>query len=252
MMMLPDVLMAGFQSALISLLAVAPLAAQTVFEEQNGLLVIELESAAPLPDDWVVGPSGSPVSPNINAGEDATGTGYIVWEGSQFLGTPGNGEIQYFVQINNPGVYVFNWRNQVGRGTNTTDHNDTWLKIEADSFYGVQNNSIVCPIGYDPQSNDCTGDVPEGRGDEGWFKVYSSGANNWRFFAATSDNDAHRIRARFDRADVYLIRLSARSSSHVIDRMVLYREDYQGDAEDLQLPESPQFELDAVFFDGFE
>lgn len=226
--------------------------AQTVFDEIDGLLVIELESAAPLPTNWVLGPAGNPTSPNINNSGGATGSGYIVWEASQSLGSPGNGEIVFTVMINNPGIYRFQWRNQVGRGTNTTEHNDTWLKIEADSFYGQRNQSVVCPKGFDPTTNDCSGGEPEGSGSNGWFKVYSSGANNWSFSTRTSDNDAHNIFARFDQPDVYQIRLSARSSSHVIDRLVMSLDSYSGNPQSLDLPESPRIELDAVFSNGFE
>ncbi len=227
-------------------------AAQSVFEEIDGLLVIELESASPLPGNWIAGPAGNPTSPNINDPSDFTGRGFIVWEGQQFLNNPGNGEIVFMVMINNPGTYRFQWRNQVGQGTNTTDHNDTWLKIDADSFFAQRNASIVCPKGLDPLANGCVGGEPNGSGSDGWFKAYSSGANNWSFSTRTSDNDAHNIFAQFDQADIYTVRLSARSSSHVIDRLVLSRDDYAGDPTDLTLPESPQIRLDALFLDGFE
>jgi hypothetical protein len=127
----------------------------------------------------------------------------------------------------------------VGNGTNTTEHNDTWLKIEADAFYGQQGGgSIVCPKGLNAAENDCSGGVPEGAGSGGWFKVYSSGANNWSWVSNTSDNDAHQIYARFDAPGVYNILVSARSSSHAIDRMVLAKTDYSGNPQSLSLPES--------------
>ncbi|MFK7954832.1 MAG: hypothetical protein AB8B96_01960 [Lysobacterales bacterium] len=243
------------QQTLLALLALTMSTsgvAQSVFEERDGLLVIELESASPLPENWIAGPVGNPTSPNINDPSAFTGRGFIVWEGQQFLGNPGNGEIVFTVAINNPGTYRLQWRNQVGRGTNTTDHNDTWLKIDADSFFAQRNASIVCPKGFDPLVNSCVGGQPNGSGSSGWFKVYSSGASSWSFSTRTSDNDAHNIFARFDQADIYTLRLSARSSSHVIDRLVLSRDDYVGDPTDLTLPESPRIDLDAVFLDGFE
>ena len=50
-----------------------------------------------------------------------------------------------------------------------------------------------------------------GAGADGWFKVYSSGANSWSWSTSTSDNDAHQIYARFDAPGVYDVLISARS-----------------------------------------
>ncbi|MEM9304808.1 MAG: Ig-like domain-containing protein, partial [Pseudomonadota bacterium] len=215
--------------------------AQAAFVEEGGLVVIEAESASSLPGAWRRGPGGGVTSPDIDAAASATGSGFIVWEGSQSLGSPGTGEFAYDVRIQNPGEYRFRWRNQVGRGSNTTEHNDTWLKVEADAYFGRKGNgSVVCPRGFDPAANDCTGGVPEGSGTGGWFKVYSSGANSWSFSTRTSDNDAHDIFARFDSPGVYRVRLAARSSSHVIDRIVLDSAMFEGNATNLALPESAQ------------
>lgn len=211
------------------------------FIEQNGLVVIEAESADSLPGNWeTVSTYSTTFSPNVDNPGSATGGDFIVWQGSQFLSTPGNGLMTFPVQINNPGVYQFKWRSQVGNGTSSTDHNDTWLKIEADAFYGLQGgSSVVCPKGYNPAENDCTGAAPEGAGSGGWFKIYSSGSTNWTWSTNTSDNDAHQIYARFDTPGVYNILVSARSSSHVIDRLVLVNQSQFGaNGQDLSLAES--------------
>lgn len=219
----------------------SPATPDGAFIEENGLVVIEMESADNIPNNWETSDTYSTTfSPNVNNPANATGDDFIIWQAGQSLGTPGNGLITYQVQINTPGTYRFQWRNQVGNGTNTTEHNDTWLKIEADAFYGLQSGTnFVCPKGYDPQTNDCTGDVPEGAGSNGWFKIYSSGANNWSWVSNTSDSDAHQIYARFDEAGTYNILVSARSSSHAIDRMVLYTDDYTtAQATNISLAES--------------
>ena len=210
------------------------------FIEQGGLVVIEMESADTLPGAWENAATYSDsFSPNINSIDDATGDDFIVWQAGQNLGNPGNGLITYPVQITNPGTYQFKWRTQVGNGTNTTEHNDTWLKIESDVFYAQDGSSILCPKGYNPSENNCTGDAPEGSGGSGWFKVYSSGANNWKWQASTSDNDAHNIYVSFDEPGTYNILVSARSSSHAIDRMVLVDSSQAGNnGQSLSLPES--------------
>ena len=212
------------------------------FIEQNGLVVIEMESTSSLPGSWESATTYSAsTSPDISNLGSATGGDFIVWQGGQFLGSPGNGSISYPVKINAPGTYRFQWRSQVGNGSSSTEHNDTWLKIEADSFYGQKNSGIVCPKGYTSAENDCTGSVPEGGGGGGWFKIYSSGTANWTWSTNTSDNDAHQIFARFDQAGVYNILISARSSSHVIDRMVLYNSSVSTSAAtNINNPESPR------------
>lgn len=214
------------------------------FIEQNGLVVIEMESADNLPNNWeTISDYSTTFSPNVNNPTEATGGDFIIWQASQSLNTPGNGLITYQVQITNPGTYQFKWRNQVGNGTNTTEHNDTWLKIEADAFYGSKDNgnSIVCPNGALP-SNDCSSTTNlNGSSSSGWFKIYSSGANNWSWSTNTSDNDAHQIFARFDAEGTYNILVSARSSSHVIDRMVLVNESLAGNnGQNTSLAESPR------------
>ncbi len=209
------------------------------FIESDGIVVIEMESAETLSGSWKDASNYSTTfSPNVNNPTGAAGSDFIVWQGGQSLSSPGNGLLTYPVEITTPGVYRFQWRNQVGNGTNTTDHNDTWLKIESDAFYGLKSGSTVCPKGLNPAENECSGNSPEGAGSGGWFKIYSSGANNWSWSTNTSDNDAHQIYARFDAPGVYNILVSARSSSHVIDRMVLSHADYSGSATSLSLPES--------------
>jgi len=211
----------------------------TAFAEQGGLVVIEMESAEARPANWVLGPDESPTSPNIDNPGAASNGQFLVWEGNQFLSTPGNGLMTYPIEISNPGTYRFQWRSQVGNGTSSTEHNDSWLKIEADAFFGEKAGGvIVCPKGLDPAQNDCAGNEPEGAGGNGWFKIYSSGSTNWTWSSNTSDNDPHQIFARFDAPGTYNILVSARSSSHLIDRMVLSRDDFAGNPQDLSLPES--------------
>lgn len=213
------------------------------FIEQNGIVVIEMESTENLPGSWVN--ASEATSPNINNPGSATGGDFIVWEGPQFLGSQGTGLISYPVEITTTGIYKFEWRTQIGNGTNSTDHNDTWLKIEADSFYGQKGGTggtTVCPKGFVGSTNDCTGNAPNGAGGNGWFKVYSSAsAANWTWSTFTSDNDGHQIFARFDSPGTYNILVSARSSNQALDRMVLSHESaFSGNPQSTALAESQQ------------
>jgi len=216
--------------------------------EQNGIVVIEMENGDNLPGNWeTINTYSTTFSPNVNNPTAATNGDFIIWQAGQNLGNPGNGLITYPIQITNPGTYQFKWRNQVGNGTNTTEHNDTWLKIEADQFYGSKNGgaSTVCPNGAPTGTCPTGSEGPEGSSSNGWFKIYSSGANNWSWSTNTSDNDAHQIFATFDQPGTYNILISARSSSHVIDRMVLVDAgEFGANGQNLSIPESTRSQGD--------
>ena len=188
----------------------------TDFVEQDNLLVVEMESADSRPANW----------PIESAFSNPTGGDYLRYDGSDDFNNPGIDTIEYPIQITNAGTYRFQWRSIVGSGSNTTEHNDTWLKIDADAFFAEKNGNILCPKGFDSANNDCSGDAPNGSGSDGWFKVYRSGGtpDAWSWSTNTSDNDAHQIFARFDSPGTYSIAISGRSAEHVIDRMVMYQD----------------------------
>ncbi len=220
------------------------------FMEQDGLVVIEIESVAVVPDGW---------AEEIDF-MNFTGTSYFRYQANNQLNNPGVDVLTYPILIKNPGLYRFRWRNLIAEGTSTTDANDSWLKIEASAFYGLQgNNSIVCPKGYDAVQNNCPIELdddmnvtPAGSGSGGWFKVYRSGEGDWIWSTQTSDSDAHQIYARFDVPGIYQINVSGRSKDHAIDRMVLYRSDFSGDPLDTQLLESDWTDIDLIYSGGFE
>lgn len=131
-------------------------------EEKNGMVVVEIESVSPA-SGWT----------QENSVTGYTGESYFRWTGGDRFNPPGSGTLTYKIKINTPGKYRFQWRSKVGHGTNSTEANDSWLKIpDADDFYGVQGGDIVRPKGI------CTNDCPEGAGSNGWFKVYLSGTTN--------------------------------------------------------------------------
>ena len=182
------------------------------FEEENGLLVVELENL-PLSDSWEV-------AQHIDG---YTGSGYIQWAGNQFFNQTGNGPISFQVKINTPGTYIFNWRVAVGSGDDGTLHNDTWLKINGDNFYakqgGVHTTSRLKPK---PQCHtDPNYGCPNGSSSNGFFKIFGGRVGEFQWKAKTSDHDAHDIAARFDTIGVYAIEINARSSFQAIDRLIL-------------------------------
>jgi len=177
------------------------------FEEVNGLLVIEAESLPIAGTSWAL----------ETATPGYTGSGYIEWKGANHFGTPGIGQMDIPITINTPGTYRIQWRNRVGFGTVSTEHNDTWLKFpDADDFFGEKPGSIVYPIGSGKTP------TPMGAGAAGWFKAWAGGALNWSWSTNTSDNDAHAIYVKFDNPGIYTMQISGRSQYHQIDRIVMY------------------------------
>ena len=179
-----------------------------IFNEKDNFVLVEFENNE-FPSEWELKTSNS-----------ATGKGYHVWAGNQSLGTPGNGLVEFKLNINNPGIYRFLWNSAVTTGTNGSDHNDSWLRFpDADDFYGEKDGSKIYPKGTGKTPN------PNGSSADGWFKVYRSGNDlDFKWQAATSDNDAHKIYVEFKNAGVYKMQVSARSSGHGIDKFMLFNE----------------------------
>ncbi|MEL6924058.1 MAG: T9SS type A sorting domain-containing protein [Bacteroidota bacterium] len=202
-----------FCLATVSMLSAQDSTSCDIYNEVDGLVVIEMESLT-LTEKWEVATR----VPNY------TGSGYIQWTGNQYFNEIGNGLIRCKVRINNPGYYRFDWRVAVGKGTEMTEHNDSWLKILASNFYAFRGTtSEVKP------RPDCVSDpeygCPEGSTTGGYFKVYGGKVNEFHWRAQTYDNSAHQINAVFDTAGVYEIQIQARSSFQCIDRMILHKFD---------------------------
>lgn len=188
-----------------------------IFEESNGIISIEFENND-FPEGWKL----------KNDVADVSGQGYMQWEGSPSLGTPGNGIVTFPLMITTTGTYKFTWRSSFRKGSNGTEHNDTWLSFpDAKDFYGKKSSgSVVYPSGSGKSPN------PNGATKDGWFKIYRSGNNNsFSWQAMTSDHDGHDIYVVFESPGVYELQVSARSDFHGIDRMLLFRENItQNDA----------------------
>lgn len=178
------------------------------FEERNGIAILELDSKV----------AGSWRKETISG---ASGNTALTYRGSDNFNSPGNSTITYNIKINSPGTYRFLWRNKISiiatDAKATTEHNDSWLKINASNFFGKSGSSLVYPggSGKTPVANGAT--------SGGWFKVYTN-TINWNWTTNTSDRNPHAIYASFNSAGVYSIQVSARSKGHSIDRMVLYKE----------------------------
>jgi len=220
-----------------------PLPTADCFEFVDGLLVFEGESL-PINERW-----------EVRSREGGfNGSGYIEWTGESHNNDPTNGVMEIMLRVPEAGRYQLTWRTRIGMGTNTTEHNDTWVIFpDAADYYGLKGDEgaeirrYPKPICDDGAAMDAivamdgvdTADCVRGSTRDGWLKVYSSGADDWRWSARTSDNDASTVTVEFGDAGDYTMRLAARADHSLLDRIVLYREDIGRDArEDLSLPET--------------
>lgn len=179
---------------------------QAAYQDTDGLVIIEAENLLLNNVNW-----------SVKTGfDDFTGDGYLSWNGNNNFNRPGIGLITTKINITKTGRYRFQWRSRIGVGTNSTEHNDSWLRFpDASDFYGEKNGARVFPRGTGKSPN------PEGSSADGWFKIYLSGSTTWTWRTSTSDNDPHDIYVEFDTPGIYTMELSGRSKDHLIDRISL-------------------------------
>lgn len=200
------------------------------FEEQNGILTIEMESGnLPAGSNWKTGSEADPNLPGATIN-------YIYWDGAQSFNALSGAPITYNIKINNPGTYRLAWRGRIGTGTSGGEHNDAWLRIVADDFYATKQNNAASTPSLEPRPN-CTSnpdrDCPEGSSTSGYFKAFmnrnpvtSSPEQRWGFVTNTNDGDSFRfIWATFNTAGTYSVIIDARSNFFFMDKMVLRRTD---------------------------
>lgn len=198
------------------------------FEEQNGLLTIEMESGIfPTGSDWK---TGSEADPNL-AGATID---YIFWDGTESFSQLSGAAITYNIKINTTGTYRLAWRGRIGTGTSGGEHNDAWLKIIADDFFATKQGNANADTKLEPKPS-CNSnpdrDCPEGSTTGGFFKAFmnrhpvnSAPEQRWGFVTNTNDGDSFRfIWATFNSPGNYSIIVDARSSFFFMDKMVLRR-----------------------------
>ncbi|MCF7561545.1 T9SS type A sorting domain-containing protein [Sabulilitoribacter multivorans] len=218
------------------------------FEEQNGLLTIEMESGIlPSGSNWQ---TGSESDPNLSGST----INYIFWNGIESFNALSGAPITYNIKINNPGTYRFTWRGRIGAGSSGGEHNDAWLRIVADDFYATKVSSSTSTQALEPKPN-CNSnpnrDCPVGSSVDGYFKAFmnrhpinSTPEQRWGFVTNTNDGDSFRfIWATFNTAGNYSVIVDARSNFFFMDKMVLRRSDVSdGVAFNLNNPESSCYE----------
>ena len=192
-----------FTTVLISLFTVLCHAndAESIWEEQDGLLVIEAENGSYDTTLWK----------ELTEFGEYSGESYIEYTGKSNMKTPVLEEsFSYKIKINTPGIYQFQWYSRNGKTAEATDaENDSWLMIEADSYYGVKKVDGVWDTVY------C---------DDEYMKVWIHDLDNWSWKMKGEHGHLNGmfVHAVFDSAGEYSINIAGRSQWHVIDRMVMH------------------------------
>ena len=104
--------------ALLGLALSAPAAARDTFFEQDGIVIVEIEST-PTVDDWLA----------LTAFPNFTGHSYYKWDGPNHFSQPGNSVLTYQVHINNPGTYNL-WIRNRHEDSDSTEENDCWTRMD--------------------------------------------------------------------------------------------------------------------------
>jgi|GEM_PF-2957689 len=192
-----------------------------LFEEQDGLLVMETESVLPS-DSW---------SLRTDIG-GALGNGYYEWkhgDNNQGIDAAGAGILTYTFRVTLPGSYRFLLRSS---SPDNTEHNDVWVRFPDNPATGVRQRG---PGSIEIQQNS-------------WFKVYqNTSGQEWKWDARTVDFDPHSIFLTISEPGTFSVELSGRSTLFKIDRLVLFNEQVRfSDATRLDNAESACTETQSI------
>ncbi len=194
------------------------------FEEDNGLVIIETESATQVAD-WSLRTDIA----------GSTGSGYFEWkhgDTSMSLDNKGTGTLTYRVKITQTGTYRFLFRSAA---PHTTEHNDSWLRFRDNDVEAKTDAGDSFDLGQDT-----------------WFKVFQGkGGDEWNF-AAHVEGDPHQVYPSFTAPGEYRMELSGRSTQFKIDRLVLFHSSVSwGVATNLNTSESScLLPVELTSFDG--
>ena len=186
------------------------------FVEENGYVIFEAEEAT-LVQEWE----------KQTAIGNYTGSGYIVWTGSNNHNNPGVAILDYVFEIKNPGVYRFEMRSQIDRQGNpnvgSDARNDSFVRFpDADGVYGADG---VDGEQYYPKGTGQQPVIPGAGGNggnPGWVKVFMT-QFDWTWGTNSGDELSLDLYVEFDNPGVYTMQVATRSAFHAIDRFILYK-----------------------------
>ena len=193
------------------------------FEEQNGLLVIEAESAK----NYAA--AQFKLYTNTVGTTAPLGSGFLRYEGPNNMGSEvAANTISYKIKINTPGTYQFLWRNVRDPQASSADAaNDSWLYIHGNGarFYGEKSGTqytLSHATKVWVQKSDF---VFECYGETHHNGTKINGMSLWATFASAGE---------------YTIDFGGRSQGHSVDRLVLFQANQGAAARNIATPESSQ------------
>jgi len=200
-------------SVAILLLASNGVWANTIYQEENGVVVFEVES-----QDAPTGWAAKTEIPGY------LGSSYYEYTGANQYNSGNIGEhtMSFTFRIATAGNYQLHWRNRIAEGQSSTEANDSWVKF-------------------------ATGTNVEGeQAINGWTKAYMNEFGEWSWNARTVDHVGRHIVQYFSIGD-HTMEIAGRSPGHAIDRIALRNVDTVAfDANNFEaLPESSSITGDA-------
>lgn len=191
------------------------------FEETNGFLVIEAESAKNYTQ------AGFTLETDAVGVTNPTGDGYLRYTGpDHFSAQVEVNKVSYSIKINNPGTYRFQWRNVRDPQAASGDAaNDAWIFIKGNEarFYGKKN-------GTEYDLNKAT---------KAWIqKSEFDFSTNGETHAGGATVNSMSLWVDFPSAGIYTMEYGGRSNGHSVDRMILFKADKQTIAKDLNTSET--------------
>ncbi len=178
--------------------------------EHDGLLVLECESETNRPANWKF----------VTDVPGYTGTGFLRYEGPEYINNPGNQMFVYKINITNPGRYRFQQRAR-NNGPLSNYNNDYWIKFPHGGARKFQ-------LGYDK------GPLI------GWFKIYQNHPNTWTYQTAAVEENPHDVYVDFDVPGTYEIHVSARANLVMLDRFMFYKDPVTQQQATTDLPAASQ------------
>lgn len=107
-----------FLGLFLGLFATPAVAGGGVYQEQDGLLVVEFESGETV-GHWA----------DESLVPDHTGSGYLRWDGSDHFNSPGNGTFGFDFDLGQAGLFAFRIRNHHDHPDSTLE-NDVWVRVD--------------------------------------------------------------------------------------------------------------------------
>lgn len=186
---------------------------EDVYEEVDGVVVIEAESAATFGQGWKV-------SNDLPAHGDA----YLEYMGPDEIAKPQDSTLTtYKVKISHPGTYRIQLLSRNGTGAiDPNEQNSSWIHMECDNYFGLADG-----VRHELDTA---------------FSAFSvQDLNNWSWEGEAEFMGVKNLKlyATFTYSGIYTLSLAGRSSGHLIDRLALYQEGRQAIATDSLAKESP-------------